>query len=185
MRWWLLALVAACSSYRGSARDTTPAKLATEPGWVLIRDVPFVAQQTETECGAAAIGMVVSYWTKQEPQGIVAHFRPVPDTGIAAGKLRDYARDQGLASFVIEGKLEDISREIHAGRPVLVGLSKPQTKNRVLQHYEVIVGFHPDRKLVVTLDPNLGWRQNTLDGFYREWMLAGFVTLIVSARAGA
>ena len=178
----LVLALAACSTYRGTARDVTPATLAAEPGWVLLRDVPYVAQETETECGAAAIGMVVSYWTGQEPRSIVAHFRPVSERGLAAGRLRDYARTQGLASFVIEGKVEDLARELAAGRPVLVGLSKPQTKDRVLDHYEVVVGLHEQRRLIVTLDPSEGWRQNTIDGFVREWKVAGFVTLIVSSR---
>ena len=178
----VVALVTACSSYRGTARDTSPAKLAQEPGWVLLRDVPYVQQDTEYECGAAAISMVVSYWNGADTRAVVAHFRPVGERGIEAGKLRDYARDQGLASFVIEGKLDDLARELDAGRPVLVGLGKPQGKKRVLAHYEVVVGLHRDRKRIVTLDPAEGWRENTLEGFAREWQIAGFVTLIVSAK---
>lgn len=181
----VLLLATACSTYRGAARDVSAERLASEPGWVFIRDVPYVAQQQETECGAAAIGMVIAYWTGSDGTASFAHFRPVSDRGIAAGRLRDYAREHGLASFVIEGKLEDISREIHAGRPVVVGLGKPQRNETVLYHYEVVVGFHPERKLVVTLDPEHGYRQTSLDMFFREWRLAGFVTLVVSsARRG-
>jgi hypothetical protein len=127
----------------------------------------------------------VAYWTGKQPDAIVAHFRPVSERGLAAGRLRDYARAQGLASFLIEGKVEDLARELKAGRPVLVGLSKPQSRDRVLDHYEVVVGLHGDRQLVVTLDPTGGWRQNTIQGFFREWKLAGFVTLIVSAHPQA
>lgn len=183
----LLALVAlaACSTYRGTARDVSAATIQAEPGWVLVRDVPYVQQQGETECGAAALGMVVSYWTGTKPDAVVTHFRPVSERGIAAGRLRDYARTQGLASYLIEGTVEDLVREIKAGRPVLVGLSKPQSRRRVLDHYEVVVGLHGDRQLVVTLDPEHGWRQNTVQGFMREWKIAGFVTLIVSARPDA
>ena len=184
MRVLVVLLLVGCSTYRGTARDTTPAKLAQEPGWILLRDVPYVPQQHETECGAAAIGMVVSYWTGTEPKTALHHFRPVGERGIAAGKLRDYAREQGLASFVIEGKLEDLVRELEAGRPVLVGLSKPQSRDRVWDHYEVVVGLHKTKKRIVTLDPSEGWRENTLEGFVREWQIAGFVTLIVSAKQG-
>jgi hypothetical protein len=66
---------------------------------------------------------------------------------------------------------------------VLVGLSKLQTKNRVLDHYEVVVGLHRGRQLILTLDPSGGWRQNTVTGFFHEWQLAGFVTLVASSRA--
>jgi ABC-type bacteriocin/lantibiotic exporter with double-glycine peptidase domain len=175
-------LLAACSTYRGTAHDTSPTQLAREPGWLLVSDVPYVAQETEVECGAAAIGMVVAYWTGQEPRSAFSHFRPVGERGIAAGRLRDYARERGLASYLIEGKPEDLVRELKAGRPVLVGLSKPQSRKRVLDHYEVVIGLHKDRKLIATLDPAEGWRQNTLEGFFREWHTAGYVTLIVSAK---
>jgi len=180
----LLLAVAACSTYRGTAHDVDPAKLAREPGWLLLRDVPYVAQQHETECGAAAIGMVVGFWTGKQPQTIVAAFRPVPKEGLAAQRLRDYARDEGLASFVVEGQLADLARELSAGRPVIVGLSKPQSRDRVLDHYEVVIGLHAERKLIVTLDPQDGWRENSVAAFYREWKLAGFTTLVVSAPAG-
>lgn len=86
---------------------------------------------------------------------------------------------------MIEGTLQDLKRELAAGRPVLVGVSKPQRKDRVLNHFEVVVGLHRDRRLIVTLDPSEGWRQNTVEGFYREWKLAGFVALVVSARPQA
>jgi predicted double-glycine peptidase len=177
-----VCLATGCSTYRGTARDTTPTKLAQEPGWVLLRDVPLVQQETEYECGAAAISMVVSYWTGVEPRRVVAHFRPVGERGIAAGKLRDYAREQGLASFLIEGQLQDLANELEAGRPVLVGVSKPQSKDRVLDHYEVVVGLHRDRKRIVTLDPSEGWRENSLEGFAKEWKIAGNVMLVVSAK---
>jgi ABC-type bacteriocin/lantibiotic exporter with double-glycine peptidase domain/predicted small secreted protein len=179
------ASLVGCTTYRGTARDTSPTKLAQEPGWLLLRDVPYVQQDTEYECGAAAISMVVSYWTRAEPRSVVAHFRPVGERGLAAGKLRDYAREQGLASFLIEGQLQDLANEIKAGRPVLVGLSKPQTKDRVLDHYEVVVGINAQTKRIVTLDPSEGWRENSLEGFAREWKLAGNVTLIVSAKPDA
>lgn len=176
----VLLVTAACSSYVGTARDTTPSKLAAEPGWTLVRDVPYVAQQTETECGAAAIGMVVAYWTGAPGASVMAQLRPVPKTGIAAGTLRDVARARGLASFVIAGELADLTRELAAGRPVLVGLVKPQ-RRAAFNHYEVVVGVHRERALVVTLDPAEGWRQNTLEGFLAEWKAAKNVTLIVSA----
>ena len=184
MRALVLALlaVAACASYRGTSHPVAPSRLAAEPGWILIRDVPYVAQEGETDCGAAAIAMVVSYWTKTVPASIVATFRPVPERGLTAARLRDYARTKGLASFVIKGTFEDLQHELAAGRPVLVGLGKPFTHKKVLDHYEVVVGIHPERRLVVLLDPSQGWQQDDVDGFAHEWQKSEFTTVVVSAK---
>jgi ABC-type bacteriocin/lantibiotic exporter with double-glycine peptidase domain len=183
LRLLLVAFTAtACSPYRGTARAVSPTTLAAEPGWIVLRDVPYIEQEGESECGAAAIAMVVSYWTKSTPASIVAAFRPVPKRGLAAARLRDYARTRGLASFVIQGSFEDLQRELEAGRPVLVGLTKPIADTEVLDHYEVVVGLHRERRLIVTLDPSEAWQQNAFDGFATEWKGAHFTTIVVSAK---
>lgn len=178
MRWLLVLALAACSSYRGTARDISPAALE-EPGWVRVRGVAFLPQAAESDCGAAAIGMVVGYWTEAPPKEIAAGLQPAPAEGIRAGRLRDFARARGLAAFVISGEVADLEHELAAGRPVLVGVVKPQRKG-VLTHYEVVVALHRERRLVVTLDPAEGLRQNSLDGFLAEWQAAGRLALVIS-----
>jgi ABC-type bacteriocin/lantibiotic exporter with double-glycine peptidase domain len=174
-----LPLLAACSTYAGSARDIAPAQLAGEPGWIAVDGVPLVRQQTETECGAAAIAMVVAYWTGAAPARILAGIRPAPERGLSAGRLRRFAREHRLAAYLIEADLADLEHELRRGRPVLVGLAKPQRRG-VLSHYEVVVAIHPGRRSVVTLDPGRGWRQNGFDGFLAEWRPVRGLALIVS-----
>jgi hypothetical protein len=36
--------------------------------------------------------------------------------------------------------------------------------------------------VVVTLDPAEGWRQNSLDGFLKEWKPSGRLALVVSGK---
>lgn len=177
----LLACAAGCSSYTGSARDFSPERLRREPGWVAVRAVPIEHQREEEDCGAAAAAMLLSYWTGEAPAAIAARLRPVPRGGHTAGHLRDVVRGRGLAAYLIQGTMQDLERELRGGRPVLVGLVKPQRKG-VLTHYEVVVGLHPARGLVVTLDPAEGWRENDRDGFLAEWSASHNVTLVVSAR---
>lgn len=172
--------LAGCASYTGTARDVSPSVLDSEPGWVAIRDVPYLAQQSEEDCGAAAMGMVVSYWTGVAAAELAAALRPETGRGIKAGRLRDFARSRGLASFLIAGELDDLAHELSRGRPVLVGLVKPHRKES-FAHYEVVVGMHRARGEIVTLDPAAGWRSNTLKGFLAEWLPAGRLTLIVTA----
>jgi ABC-type bacteriocin/lantibiotic exporter with double-glycine peptidase domain len=177
---FVLPLTGACASYTGTARTVSPAILDDDPGWLAVRDVPYLSQQSDADCGAAAIGMMVSYWTGALASEVAASLRPVPAQGIKAGRLRDFARDRGLASFLIAGELDDLAHELSRGRPVLVGLVKPQRKG-TLDHYEVVIGLHRARGLVITLDPASGWRRNTIQGFLAEWQPAGRLSLIVSA----
>ncbi len=176
-----LLAATACASYVGTARDFAPATLDREPGWIAVRRVPWLAQQAEADCGAAAIGMVVAHWTGDAPASIADSLRPAGKTGIRADRLRAEAHRHGLAAFLIHGELADLERELRHGRPILVGLVKPH-RDDALNHYEVVVAYHPDKRVVVTLDPAEGWRQNTLDGFLAEWKPAENLALIISAR---
>jgi ABC-type bacteriocin/lantibiotic exporter with double-glycine peptidase domain len=181
-----VALVAAgCTGYTGAARSFSPQRLSTEPGWLALRGVPFERQVEEADCGAAAIAMVIAYWTGRAPRAIAAALRPAPEKGIEAGRLRDLAHRRGLAAFIVRGQLADLERELAAGRPVLVGLVKPHGPKRVLTHYEVVVGLHKGRKLIVTLDPASGWRENSLEAFLDEWAPSKRLALVVSARVAA
>ena len=174
-------LLGACASYVGSARRFSPERLTAEPGWVKVSGVPFTAQRAESDCGAAAIGMVVGYWTGRPSSEIAARLRPAPPRGLKAGRLRELARGAGLAAFLVQGTLDDLERELDAGRPVLVGLVKLHRRS-YLTHYEVVVAWHPRERVVVTLDPAAGWRENTVEGFVTEWRAAGWLALVTSAR---
>ena len=48
-------------------------------------------------------------------------------------------------------------------------------------HYEVVVAIHVGQRIVVTLDPAEGYRQNSFDGFVAEWKPAARLTLVASA----
>jgi len=175
----VLALaIAAPACYSGSAQ-TIPASsmtaLARDPDWEIVSDVPFVRQQTAHDCGPAALAMVL------------AHFR-VPPAGapalaggdVRAGTLRDVARSRGLDAYVVSGTFADLFAQVGRGRPVVVGLAKPLafTGGRALAHYEVVIGLNRARRLILSLDPAVGLRENTLEGFAREWAPTQQVTIV-------
>ena len=170
-----------CGSYVGTARDFSPSILSREHGWIAVREVSWLAQRDDADCGAAAIGMVVAHWTGAEPQVVADAVRPAGKSGIRADRLRAEARRHGLAAFLVHGRIADLEHELRRGRPVLVGLVKPH-RNDALAHYEVVVAYHPERRVVVTLDPATGWRQNSLRGFLAEWKPPGYLALIVAPR---
>jgi hypothetical protein len=182
-----------CASYRGSALDVSQPEVAAESGWTRVEGVQLVRQKGIKDCGAAALSMVLTYWEHGREPGSRASdgssptsradidraLRREPGEGLSAGGLRDYARRRGHSAFVFQGSLADLKHELGAGRPVIVGVHKPLTSGEALAHYEVLVGIHPERKLVLTLDPARGLRENDVVGFVTEWESAGRVTLVI------
>lgn len=158
--------------------------LAEQPGWVRLEDVKLVRQKGIKDCGSAALSTVLEFHSPDGPASldraaIDAALREEPGRGISAAQLRDYARSHGFDAFVIQGAFDDLTHEVRAGRPVIVGVHKPVSSGEALAHYEVFVGYHPERREVLTLDPARGLRQFPVDGFMEEWKSAGLVTLVI------
>ncbi len=175
---FLLALFTGCA-YSGTARDFDPARLRSSEGWVAIQGVPVIRQRGEQDCGAAALAMILTYWEIPSSIDDVTYAcGPPPGEGVDAGALRDHARALGMEAFLIRGELTDLDRELSMGRPVLVGMVKPHTGG-VRSHYEVVVGLHASRGIVLTIDPAHGWRENTLEGFLQEWEGARRLMIVV------
>jgi ABC-type bacteriocin/lantibiotic exporter with double-glycine peptidase domain len=168
----------------------TAAVLDEQPGWVRLEHVKLVRQKGIKDCGSAALSTVLEY---HEPGGpatlhraaIDTALREEPGLGLSAGQLRDYARSHGFDAFVIQGAFDDLTHEVRAGRPVIVGVHKPLSSGEALAHYEVFVGYHPQRHEVLTLDPARGLRQFPVDGFLQEWESTGFVALVVMPKEAA
>ena len=180
----LAALVAAGGCYTGSARDvstTERARALRDSAWVVVDDVPFVAQQSDGECGPAALAMVLGHYGVSVPPSEIAAQDPaaMATVGLRAGTLRDVARAKGLEAFVVSGTFVDLLAELQKGRPVLVGVAKPVALGRARTHYEVVVGLNRRDKLIRSLDPGRGLRENTLEGFAREWVPTRQVTIVV------
>jgi hypothetical protein len=174
----LLGLWSGCASfgYTGKSRELAGDALSKEHGWVAVQGVPLYKQSAHHDCGPTALAMVLRFY---DPHADVSALlaRPV-DAQTSAKELREYARARGYNAFVLAGKVEDLVHEIKAGRPVIVGVAKP-TATGPLSHYEVLVGMHPQTQRMATLDPALGWRQNTYAGFLEEWLATGSVLIVI------
>jgi predicted double-glycine peptidase len=183
---WLAALaLGAASCYAGEARDVSPRRAAAlqgDPAWTFVRDVPFVAQRGDADCGPAALAMVLAHFGVKAGLREVTALDPPDRVGVRAGALRDVARAKGFEAFVVAGTFQDLLDQLARGRPVLVGVAKPILGGRALAHYEVVVGIDRRDRRIVTLDPGRGLRENSLEGFAREWVPTGRVTLIVFPR---
>jgi ABC-type bacteriocin/lantibiotic exporter with double-glycine peptidase domain len=179
---WFGVLLGVPACYTGAARDVSATQLvaaAHDPAWQLVGDVPFVAQRSDHDCGPAALAMVLGHFglsvTLEEAGARDAAF----GSGVRAGTLRDLARARGLEAFVVSGTFDDLFDQVARGRPVLVGLAKPVTGGRALAHYEVVVGLNRRSRLIRSLDPGRGLRENSFEGFASEWVPTRQVTIFV------
>ena len=171
-------ILAGCSTYLGSSRPSDPAKLL-EPGWIAVTNVPYIAQREDKDCGVAALAMVLAHWKKvQGIDEVREACPPDPERGIEVSMLRAFAKKKGLQTYVFDGEFKVFEDELSRGRPVLVGMGKP-TLGGPVSHFEVVVGYNPERGLVMTLDPALGVRVNDEAGFREEWRLAEYLTLVI------
>ena len=174
----IFLLAASCVSlYSGTARPAEAA-LLDEPDWVVVKGVPVLRQESQRDCGAAALAMVLAvYGDRVTPAEIMARCQAGPDRGIRADALRDFALTRGLAATLISATREDLLTELGEGHPLLVGVVKPVATGG-FPHYEVIVGIHARTFEVATIDPARGLTVNTWEGFLREWDPADRLALI-------
>ncbi len=184
---WILGLVvvcAGCAGVRELGKPFEPNRLAREPGWTAAPNVPVLRQTRELDCGPVATAILLRFWGKHgEPDALRAEAGVKPDRGLPAGTIRDLLTARGLSAFLVEGELGDLQRELAAGRPVLVGLAKPFSKDKALGHYEIVTAMNPALAQVVTVDPGAGWREYSLDVFRAEWEPTKNLTLIVAPMA--
>lgn len=192
LRSTLLTLLAgvsssACATYTGSEVNAAPARIAIEPGWVRVDRVALIPQRASWDCGLAALSMVLEYWAIERDPGVVeAVLGPAVkgERPIRAGELRSLARALGAEAFLVRGTMEDLEQQLALGRPVLVGERKP-TLGGSLAHYAVVIGVHRGSRRVLLLDPALGLRESSYEGFDSEWTASGRLALLVLGRAPA
>jgi ABC-type bacteriocin/lantibiotic exporter with double-glycine peptidase domain len=170
----LLAVAApgCVSGYAGTARVADPAIL-DEPGWVAVRGVPVRLQESADDCGTAALAMVLGKYGEEASEIRVPSLR--------ADAIRDAARGLHYESYSVPAHLEDLEAELKEGRPIVVGLVKPQWKGAVT-HYEVVVGIDRAGGRIATHDPARGLTVNSIQGFDVEWSEANRVAVIIAPK---
>jgi predicted double-glycine peptidase len=169
------------------SKGAPPPALAAQEGWSVARGVTYVPQRSLADCGAAALSMVLGVWLAA-PDGtgpvgeeqVRAWLGPIsPTQGVEASRLRDVAQARGLAAFIIEATPDDLARELGAGRPVIAGVVNVAGRS-AFPHYEVVVGLNRARNQVLTADPAIGWRQQTMAEFDQRWRLSRRLALVVA-----
>jgi ABC-type bacteriocin/lantibiotic exporter with double-glycine peptidase domain len=174
-------LLSACAGPTANA-PRTPA-LAHASDWTTVGGVPLVKQQGRSDCGSAALAMVLGHFDPNtNPAEIRAALGPLddnaPSSGLTAGSLRDLARQRGLEAYVIQASFADLRNELERGHPVLVGLYRI-IGNRGYPHYEVIAGINPRDEKVLTADPATGWREESFQKFGARWGLSKSLAIVI------
>lgn len=118
-------------------RDSPPRELAER---VELQEVPFYPQD-EYQCGPAALATVlVHFGVPATPERLVSQVYIPERKGSLQVEMLAAARRQGLVSYTLAPRLEDLLREIAAGNPVIVlqnlGLGPFER-----WHYAVAIGY--------------------------------------------
>jgi len=176
-----IAGLSACRlSYKGGATTVSSAELSTNDNLLVASPTPIVKQQTQADCGLAALAMVAGAWGHSWSVNDLARKLPPTKNGVKLKRLRDYARDRGLEAYALKGTFADLEHELRAGRPVVVGLVLPYDQNNNLNHYEVAIAIDPRDQSVITRDPATGELMRRVKKVLDlEWKTAGYATLVV------
>jgi ABC-type bacteriocin/lantibiotic exporter with double-glycine peptidase domain len=151
-----------------------------ESGWQTVPGARAHAQEGPRDCGAAALTTVLASFDPSIGLDQVRRLTGPPDAqGLSAARLREVARARGLQAYLFSGSLEDVDRELAAGRPVLVGVVRSHGRKR-LAHYQVIAGRQRQRDQLLVADPERGWTVMSRQEFLAEWDPARRLTLVVS-----
>lgn len=143
----------ACGAPAPSSRARTPA---------LLDRVADVRQTTDYTCGPAALQAVLAYYAIDVDEMTLARAaRTDPAVGAALEALARVARSYGLVAEIRERlTIEDLRREVEAGRPVIVLNQSWRTDPAVEWgdawddgHYLVVIGT--DDRYVYVEDPSL------------------------------
>jgi Papain-like cysteine protease AvrRpt2 len=171
-------LIAAGCGHGGSVTGAL-VRPEADPAWIFVAGVPFVHQQAEMDCGAAALAMALGRGGRPTRAEDISALVPAEqDKGMFAGHLRDLARRRGFEAYLISGTLGDLRTEIERGHPVVVGLVKEVDRRR-FSHYELVVGLRRDETRIMTMDPASGAREQAVSTFLVEWAGSAQAALVV------
>ena len=106
------------------------------------------------------------FFQKSAQAGISAEWLNV-DSGVTGVSMTEVVSHHAyFADLVIVGQHDPASGDatvpadlperlvLSAGRPVLVGLAKPFSREKALRHYEIVTAMNPSLGEVVTVDPD-------------------------------
>jgi hypothetical protein len=142
--------------------------------------VPFFPQD-RYQCGPAALATVLAgSGVPVTPDELVSQVYIPGRHGSFQVELKAAARAHGRLAYVLPPGLEALTREVGAGRPVLV-LQNLAFGWAPRWHYAVVVGFEPERQRVILRSGRTARRLESYASFDRTWSLAGRWAMVILA----
>ena len=176
----LLIAVGGCAARGSTPRSASAPDLGSDKNWIVVPGVKMVQAESDADCGAAALRMVLARWSPHlDGEEVTRALGPVDSTkGYRAGMLRNVARANGLQAFVIEGQVSDLIHEVRLGRPVIVGVVTSRL-GQASTHYLVVAGAEDSGRRLLIADPRGTWTRMDADELLAEWRPAGQVAVVV------
>lgn len=173
----LIALVLAVVVLAGCATPPQSQRLAESapsglPERAELDHVPFFPQEAY-QCGPAALATVLSeQGAGVDADSLVSEVYIPERKGSLQTEMLAAARSRGLVAYPLAPELEDVLREVAAGRPVLVFQNLGLT---ILPrwHYAVVVGYDLSEQQLILRSGTVERHVNSFGQFERTWLRGG------------
>ena len=150
---------------------------ATPPGPISpARLVPVARQGRRNTCASTCLHVVAGHWgVTTTMAGMERELGQPAWHGYTLGRLRDWARTQDLAAYVVKGTIEDLADHAARKRPVIVVVRSGWPR----RNHSMIVTATTD-EWVTVMDPRRGRYVGLPAGRFQErWARAGNPMLVV------
>jgi HlyB family type I secretion system ABC transporter len=140
-----------------------PLPLPPSPSQVPSTPLPFIQQQSSSDCGAACLTMICQYWGKRFSINTLRSLAQVDRTGASLGGLAEACESLGFHTLAVRGSLSKLEEQ-----------SNPWIAHWQTSHYVVVWQVKGNKVLIS--DPAIGKRQLSRSDFEANW--TGFALLL-------
>jgi len=140
-------------------------------------DLLAIRQPKGPTCALTCLYSVAEYWGAEKSiTRIQEELGKMPKGGYTLRQLRDWARRNGFAAFVVKADISDLRKHTEKGRPIIVTFKASKKGN----HSVVVLEVLGDGDLVV-MDPKKGRDViMPLSAFLPRWKILGNPILIIA-----
>jgi ABC-type bacteriocin/lantibiotic exporter with double-glycine peptidase domain len=176
------ALLPGCTWFV-SVPELTPLPKTT----VVLRDVAYVGQEAQFDCGPACLATVLRhYGSTATLDQLSSEMKQTDDGGVIMVEMVFQARKRRYDVEVYEGGLNDLRRKVLVGRPLILLLHPmPDMVRHVTSrrgHYVVAVGFDDRRRDVIVHSGREAFTRMSYRRLLAQWRRANCLTLLVRGK---